>query len=97
MGFILLQPSFNEQVDRARAEYQPTPMEKFMALVKSLILRALMIYFLMTFWRSSTKPAAQTGSGSGAQAPASLASSNIFINGTELVRFNFQTIKTETP
>lgn len=77
-------------MDRAREQMQPTPMEKFMAMMKSMILRALMIYFLMTFWRSNTKPAATTvqgGSGGGAQAPASLASTNIFINGTELVRY----------
>jgi len=76
--------SFDEQVNRARAEYQPTPLEKFFALAKSLILRALMIYFLMTFWRSNSKPAAPASSGGGAQAPASLASANVFINGTEL-------------
>lgn len=47
-----------------------------------------MIYFLMTFWRSNTKPPATAVSSGGegaVKAPASLASSNIFLNGTELV------------
>ncbi|ODN05589.1 Cleft lip and palate transmembrane protein 1 [Orchesella cincta] len=76
--------TFDEQVDAARAQYQPSPWEKFLALAKSLFLRAIMIYFLMTFWRTNSKPAQTASSGGGAQAPASLASSNIFINGTEL-------------
>jgi len=76
--------TFDEQVDAARAQYQPTPWEKFLALAKSLFLRAIMIYFLMTFWRTNSKPAQTASGGGGAQAPASLASSNIFINGTEL-------------
>jgi len=83
---VFFQPTFDEQVDTARAAMQPSPFEKFMALAKSLFLRAMMIYFLMTFWRSNSKPAQTATGGGGAQAPASLASSNIFINGTELVR-----------
>ncbi|CAG7785118.1 unnamed protein product [Allacma fusca] len=75
--------SFNEQVDRAREQYQPTRMEKFMALAKSLILRGLIIYFVMTFIRGNANKPQATNSTGGAPAPASLASTNIYPNGTE--------------
>jgi len=66
---------------------QPSPMEKFMAIVKSLILRAMVVYFVMSFIRGNgSKPAASSGqSADGGKAPPSLASSNIFPNGTEFV------------
>jgi len=74
--------SFNEQVDRARAQYQPTPLEKFLALAKSLILRALVIYFVMTFIRGSSNKAPAT-TPSGEPLPPKLVSTNIYPNGTE--------------
>jgi len=77
--------TFDEQVDRAREQYQPTPLEKFLAIAKSLIMRALVVYFIMYFIRSNAgKPSTTTSDASGkVQAPASLASSNVFPNGTE--------------
>jgi hypothetical protein len=64
-------------------------MEKFMALLKSLILRAMVIYFIMSFIRgngSGVKTPVANTDPAGGKAPSSLASSNIYTNGTEFVR-----------
>ena len=42
---------FREGVNQVRDQYQPTTMEKIFALVKSLILRALVFYVIMWFMK----------------------------------------------
>jgi len=59
---------------------QPTRMESAMAMIKSLLLRAMVIYFVMSFFR---KPQPQTApNGSGSTVP-SMSATNMFPNGTE--------------
>lgn len=85
--YSTLQLTFDEQVDQAREAYQPTPMEKFFSIMKSLILRALVVYFIMTFIKGSSKAPAATTPGGSSKAPVS-ASVNVYPNGTELVMPN---------
>jgi len=72
--------TFDEQVNRTRENFQPTPMEKFVSICKSLLLRAMVIYFVMSFLRgNSSTPKTATPGG----APVnSLASTNLYENGT---------------
>ena len=42
---------FREGVNQVRDQYQPTTMEKIFAMVKSLILRALVFYVIMWFMK----------------------------------------------
>ena len=39
------------QIAQEREQYQPTASEKLFAIVKSMLLRGMVIYFLMTFFR----------------------------------------------
>lgn len=64
-------------------DIQPTKLESFFAITKSLIIRALIIYFITSFFRRSaptTSPTVDTPGGSVAKTPAW----NIFANGTIL-------------
>ncbi|XP_012271251.1 cleft lip and palate transmembrane protein 1 homolog [Orussus abietinus] len=68
----------NAEIEEQRKKYQPTYMESFFAITKSLILRALVIYFISTFFRKmqSTPPKTTTDTGVRMQAI------NMFQNGT---------------
>lgn len=63
---------------------QPTKLESFFALTKSLIIRALIIYFVSSFLRkpSSTPDVNTNQSGVPSSMRPSLAASNLFQNGT---------------
>ncbi|XP_024947156.1 cleft lip and palate transmembrane protein 1 homolog isoform X2 [Cephus cinctus] len=70
----------NAEIDEERKKYQPTRLESFFAFAKSMIIRALFIYFISSFLR---RPSTDTTS----QAPVSggvprVPASNIFENGT---------------
>ncbi len=39
------------QVAAEREQYQPSAAEKFFAIVKSMLLRAMVIYFVMQFFK----------------------------------------------
>ncbi|XP_049789358.1 cleft lip and palate transmembrane protein 1 homolog [Schistocerca nitens] len=74
------QNDFNARVNQERERYQPTRWESFFAIIKSLIIRALIIYFITSFFRAP----AQTPD---PNAPAGVSSSrrpavNLFENGT---------------
>ncbi|XP_021947253.1 cleft lip and palate transmembrane protein 1 homolog [Folsomia candida] len=73
-------PDFNASVDAARAAMQPTPIEKFMAICKSLILRAMVIYFVMSFIRGGGNKIAPATPSTGGIKPVAM--ENSFPNGT---------------
>lgn len=70
--------------DEAAAQQpQPTKLESFFAITKSLIIRALIIYFVSSFLRKpSTTPPDQPTSVAGPSSRSSIAASNLFQNGT---------------
>lgn len=47
---------FRAGVDAEREKYQPTAMEKIFATGKSIILRAMIFYLILWFFRRGTKP-----------------------------------------
>ncbi|XP_017797137.1 PREDICTED: cleft lip and palate transmembrane protein 1 homolog [Habropoda laboriosa] len=70
----------NAEIDEQRKKYQPTRLESFFAITKSLIIRALIIYFISyLFRRSLTDIDSQSP---GPVNPARLQAVNIFKNGT---------------
>lgn len=68
---------------------QPTGMESFMAVTKSLIIRALVIYFITSFFRRPQAPVATTDPQTGVQTKANLPAFNLFENGTALDLYVF--------
>ena len=92
----------DQQIAAEREQYQPTAMEKVFAIVKSLLMRGMVIYFVMTmFRRPQATPQADPNNPNAptTQLPRG-AASNLFVNGTifdlyvflsedpELVNFN---------
>lgn len=79
VGRVLL----DRQIAEERERYQPTAAEKVFATVKSLLMRGLIIYFVMTMFRrpQQTPPTAGSGNEPAPQLPKG-AASNLFINGT---------------
>lgn len=59
-------------------DQQPTTFQSFVAVAKSLFLRAIVIYFITSFIRKSVVPPDST-------TVSKLAAVNIFDNGTALV------------
>lgn len=60
---------------------QPTKLESFFAITKSLIIRALVVYFITSMFRQPQAPKPEVNSPTGApRVPAT----NMFTNGTEL-------------
>uniref|UniRef100_A0A1B6C3W8 Cleft lip and palate transmembrane protein 1 n=1 Tax=Clastoptera arizonana TaxID=38151 RepID=A0A1B6C3W8_9HEMI len=68
-------------------QQQPTRLESFFAVTKSLIIRAIIIYFITSFFR---RPA-QTPGEVGSVAPAKLPAFNLFENGTIMDMYVFLT------
>ena len=71
------------QIAQAREQYQPTASEKLFAMVKSMLLRGMVIYFLMTFFRRPQPN--QTKGGTETEDTAQLSqevATNLFENGT---------------
>ena len=74
---------FDAQIAQEREQYQPTASEKLFAIVKSVIMRGMVIYFLMSFLRRP-QPNQQTGV-SGEDETVQLekeVETNLFENGT---------------
>ncbi|XP_034949729.1 cleft lip and palate transmembrane protein 1 homolog [Chelonus insularis] len=71
----------NAEVDAQRQKYQPTKWESFFAILKSLIIRSLIIYFITSFFRKPQTDPATVG-GSGETGVSKLPAFNIFGNGT---------------
>ncbi|XP_063621101.1 putative lipid scramblase CLPTM1 [Cydia splendana] len=74
----------NAQIDEQRERMQPTKMESFFAITKSLILRALVVYFITSMFRQPAAPKPEVNSPTGAPRIPSI---NMFSNGTELDMF----------
>lgn len=77
VGMQILQ----NQVAAEREQYQPSPMEKFMAIAKSMIIRAMIIYFVMSFFRRPAQPPAGSAENQNPATPRG-AATNLFENGT---------------
>ncbi|GLH01413.1 Uncharacterized protein GBIM_07572 [Gryllus bimaculatus] len=72
-------PNPPNQIDQQRQQYQPTKLESFFAITKTLLIRALVIYFITSFFRRpSTSPETSTAANFASKSPAF----NIFENGT---------------
>nr|CAG4643808.1 EOG090X032C [Lepidurus arcticus] len=71
---------------------QPTRAESFFAMTKSLILRALIIYFISTMFR---RPQAPTGTSQGSTGLAP--STNLYANGTMMDLHIYVSENSETP
>ena len=59
-----LQEVLDAQIAAEREQYQPSAMEKFMSIVKSMMMRGLVIYFFMSMFRRQPPPSGQAGAGS---------------------------------
>lgn len=71
----------NAQIDEQRRRMQPTKLESFFAITKSLIIRALVVYFITSMFRQPSAPKTDVNSVS---TTARLPSVNMFTNGTVL-------------
>lgn len=74
----------NAQVTPAQQAQQPTKMESFFAITKSLIVRALIIYFISSFFRQPQQPKTDIKNTQGTGAAPRIPAVNIFSNGTIL-------------
>ncbi|KAI8035362.1 putative lipid scramblase CLPTM1 [Drosophila gunungcola] len=73
----------NQEQQQQPPQNQPTRMESFFAMTKSLILRALIIYFVSSFFRRPAPDAATQDSKSVANAGPKITAWNYFENGTD--------------
>lgn len=71
----------NAQIDEQRRRMQPTKMESFFAITKSLIIRALVVYFITSMFRQPAAPKTDVTSPTGAPRVPAV---NMFANGTVL-------------
>ncbi|KAF7282407.1 hypothetical protein GWI33_002721 [Rhynchophorus ferrugineus] len=71
------------QNGQAPAQRQPSKMESLVSIVKSLIIRALIIYFVSSFFKGSKPPSTNTTTQNGPSIPAK----NIFQFGTPLTLY----------
>jgi len=69
------------QIAAEREQYQPSAMEKFMSIVKSMMMRGLVIYFFMSMFRRQPPPSGQAGADGTVQLTKG-AATNLFENGT---------------
>lgn len=69
----------NAEIDEQRRRMQPTKMESFFAITKSLIIRALVVYFITSFFRQPSPPKTDL---KGPAAAVKGPSINMFHNGT---------------
>jgi hypothetical protein len=69
------------QVAGEQDRYQPTRLESFFAVTKTLIIRALFMYFIISFFR---RPAT-VDPGPNGVAPTKIPAFNMFENGTVMV------------
>ena len=81
---MILQEILDQQIAAEREQYQPSAMEKVFAIVKSLLMRGMIIYFVMTMFRKpQTTPQVDPNNPNAptTQLPRG-AASNLFMNGT---------------
>ncbi|KAK4296903.1 hypothetical protein Pmani_030639 [Petrolisthes manimaculis] len=71
--------------EAAGQQRQPTAGESFMAITKSLVIRAIIIYFITSFFRRpQTPPAAQGPEGKQLDPSGRIPGTNIFMDGSNL-------------
>lgn len=71
----------NADIDEQRRRMQPSKLESFFAITKSLILRALVVYFITLMFRQPAAPKPDVVNSTGAPRTPSI---NMFNNGTIL-------------
>lgn len=71
----------NAQIDEQRRRMQPTKLESFFAITKSLIIRALIVYFITSMFRQPSTPKPDISNPTGAPRVPAI---NMFANGTVL-------------
>ncbi|XP_063235819.1 putative lipid scramblase CLPTM1 isoform X2 [Bacillus rossius redtenbacheri] len=70
------------RINQEREKYQPTKLESFLAITKTLIVRGLIIYFITSFFRQpASVPNSSSRSDVSGTAPR-IPATNIFENGT---------------
>jgi hypothetical protein len=69
------------QVAREQERYQPTILESFFAVTKTLIIRALIMYFIISLFRRPTT----VDPGPSGVVPTKIPAFNIFENGAVMV------------
>lgn len=82
MRNFYLQVPVDQPEPPAENPNQPTRLESFFAITKSLILRALIFYFITSFFR---RPAPTPADQAGSTAPVKLPAFNYFENGSIMV------------
>ncbi|XP_034826753.1 putative lipid scramblase CLPTM1 [Maniola hyperantus] len=76
----------NEQIDEQRRRMQPTKLESFFAVTKSLIIRALVVYFITSLFRQPSAPKPDINSPPGVVRTPAI---NMFANGTVLDMYSY--------
>ncbi|XP_047509749.1 cleft lip and palate transmembrane protein 1 homolog [Pieris napi] len=76
----------NAQIDEQRQRMQPSKMESFFAITKSLIIRALVVYFITSMFRQPSAPKTDVNSSSGVPRVPAV---NMFQNGTVVDMFAY--------
>ena len=87
LRYFLFQEVLEAQIAHEREQYQPSASEKVFAIVKSMLMRGMIIYFFMQFFRRPQPT--QTGA-PGADGTVQLpkgAATNLFENGTLFVSY----------
>ncbi|KAF2904951.1 hypothetical protein ILUMI_01232 [Ignelater luminosus] len=77
----------NAVANQAQQQRQPTKLESFLAITKSLIVRALIIYFITSFFRG--RPQQPSNSTAGGTGPP--LARNMFENGTKMCLYIYLT------
>lgn len=76
----------NAQIDEQRRQMQPTRLESFFAITKSLIIRALVVYFITSMFRQPSVPKPDANSPAGVTRSPAV---NMFANGTILDMYSY--------
>lgn len=70
----------NREISDQREAYQPSAKEKFFSIVKSMILRGMVVYFIMSFFKRPSSPSPSTVDGQVSTVRG--AATNLFEDGT---------------
>ncbi|KAL0831271.1 hypothetical protein ABMA28_002116 [Loxostege sticticalis] len=81
----------NAQIDEQRRRMQPTKLESFFAITKSLIIRALVVYFITSMFRQPAAPKPDINNPAGSPRVPAI---NMFANGTVLDMYCYISEKT---
>lgn len=79
--YLLIFLQINAEIDEERRRMQPSKLESFFAITKSLIIRALVVYFITSMFRQPAAPKPDVANPTGTPHIPSI---NMFGNGTIL-------------